>query len=84
MFKVLFFARIREQLDTDELKVSAEGIGNVSELVDFLISEKGGNWGEVLKAPQGVLIAVNQEMCSLQMSIESGDEVAFFPPVTGG
>lgn len=84
MVKILFFARVREQLNTDELQVSLNGISNVAELVSFLIAENGSLWADVLQAPQGVLVAVNQEMCSMDMSIDEGDEVAFFPPVTGG
>ena len=48
-----------------------------------VLSDRGGAWQAVFDAEK-LLIAVNQEMASWEDEINDGDEVAFFPPVTGG
>nr|WP_067290539.1 molybdopterin converting factor subunit 1 [Marinobacterium profundum] len=82
--QLVYFARVREQLglDAEELQCSAE-LSRVDQLIDYLVAERGERWQAVLKAPN-LLVAVNQEMVSLSTSLADGDEVAFFPPVTGG
>ena len=52
-------------------------------LVDALALSKGPNWKALLSA-ESVLSAVNHTMVDSQQLLENGDEVAFFPPVTGG
>ncbi len=84
MIKVLFFARLREQLDTEMLESEAG-----SELPDIaaiirLLKQRGAVWAEVFDGDQMVLMAVNQEVADADTAIKDGDEVAFFPPVTGG
>ncbi len=84
MIKVLFFARLREQLDTEMLEFEAG-----SELPDIaaiirLLKQRGAVWAEVFDGDQMVLMAVNQEVADADTAIKDGDEVAFFPPVTGG
>ncbi len=82
--QLVYFARVREQLDLDAevLQCPAE-LCRVDQLIDYLVAERGERWQTVLKAPN-LLVAVNQEMVSLSTSLADGDEVAFFPPVTGG
>lgn len=84
MIRVLFFARIREQLGTDRVDVSAEHAGSsIAELRDSLIAAHGAAWAEPLM--QGnVITALNQEVVALDALVSDGDELAFFPPVTGG
>jgi molybdopterin synthase sulfur carrier subunit len=46
--------------------------------------ERGGAWAQELAAVRPIRAAVNQEMASGETPVADGDEVAFFPPVTGG
>ena len=83
MLNILYFAQLRETLglDTERVKVPA------SATVDGLISElrvRGGVWADALGASKRWRVAVNQEMAAAGTVLKSGDEVAIFPPVTGG
>ncbi|MBN3494311.1 molybdopterin synthase sulfur carrier subunit [Vibrio neptunius] len=81
MIKVLFFAQTRELVDTDELELEAR-----FETVEALRTElaaREGKWDLALE-PGKLLAAVNQSIVSLEHPLSDGDEVAFFPPVTGG
>lgn len=82
--KVLFFAGLREQLGSpgEEIELPA-GVGTVAALRSHLRS-RGGAYEKAFAEKALVRIAVNQEMVSLVSPIRPGDEVAFFPPVTGG
>ena len=80
--RVRFFARLREELGTELLSVESEPGLTAGGLLREL-AKKGGNWAQ-LDGPQPVMIAVNQEMTKADKTLQAGDEVAFFPPVTGG
>lgn len=80
--KIRFFARLREELGTDLLMVESEPGLTAAGLLREL-AKKGGNWAQ-LDGPQPVMIAINQEMAKAEKTLRAGDEVAFFPPVTGG
>ena len=82
MIEVRFFARYREALDSDgeSLAWSAE-LDSLDALRRRLLA-RGEAW-QVL-AEKGLMCARNQELCSLAEPLADGDEVAFFPPVTGG
>lgn len=82
VIKVLYFARIKEALGQAEESFSSDKITNVESLINSL-SKRGNLWQQTL-VEEKVLIAVNQEICGLNQNLKSGDEVAFFPPVTGG
>lgn len=81
MITVLFFAQTRELIGEDKLMLPAT-YQTVEALREDL-SKKGNKWDLAL-APERLLTAVNQQIVSLQHPLASGDEVAFFPPVTGG
>ena len=49
-----------------------------------LLRNRGGVWETELAAAKPVRIAVNQNMANVNTAIGAGDEIAFFPPVTGG
>jgi molybdopterin synthase sulfur carrier subunit len=84
MIDVLFFASIREQLGKRELLLTLAGEDStVSSLRQQIIDVQGGSWSDVLCA-DNVVIAVNQEVVDDQYVLSDGDELAFFPPVTGG
>lgn len=81
MITLRFFARIREQLGAGELQWPAAV--SVNDLVADLARERGPVWAETLLAPQ-VIVAINQQVADRDSAVVDGDEVAFFPPVTGG
>jgi sulfur-carrier protein len=83
MVKLIFFASIREDLGVSAAEEAVDGATTVAELVQVLGLRYGSLWTEVLSR-ENILIAVNQAMAGLQHPIVPGDEVAFFPPVTGG
>jgi len=82
--RILFFASLRESLGTgaEELELPA-GVSTVAGLRAHL-KARGGAYEKAFADRSLVRIAVNQEMVSLANPIKHGDEVAFFPPVTGG
>lgn len=82
MITVKFFARLREELDTAALDVEARPGLTAGGLL-WELAAKGGNWTQ-LNDGQPVMIAVNQVMAKPDKQLWPGDEVAFFPPVTGG
>ncbi len=82
--QILYFARLREAFGrADEALVLPEGVGDVGSLRRFLIG-RGGAWALELAEGRAVRIAVNQDMADAATPVAAGDEVAFFPPVTGG
>ena len=81
MIQVKFFASLREQLGTCQLDVAAE-YPTVEALRQALVV-RGPHWQRALAA-ESVLVAVNQSVQSWSTPLADGDEVAFFPPVTGG
>ncbi|KLN66141.1 molybdopterin synthase sulfur carrier subunit [Vibrio sp. VPAP30] len=81
MIKVLFFAQTRELVGIDELQLEGE-FATVEEVRTYLV-QQDGKWDLALE-PGKLLAAVNQSIVPFEYSIQSGDEVAFFPPVTGG
>jgi len=81
---LLYFARLREALGTGSEKVQpADSVTDVAELLDWLRA-RGDAWSDELGPSRSLRIAVNQEMADLATPLRDGDEVAFFPPVTGG
>ncbi|MDX1504658.1 MAG: MoaD/ThiS family protein [Spongiibacter sp.] len=81
MITVLFFARLREALDCRELRL--DYAGDVAGLRGELARQKGEVWGEIL-GDDNIICAINQAVATDSAVVKAGDEVAFFPPVTGG
>lgn len=81
MINVLFFAQTRELVGQDRLAVEAE-FDTADELRQYLANQ-GGKWELALQSGK-LLVAINQAISPLSAEIKDGDEVAFFPPVTGG
>lgn len=82
--KVLYFAWLRQKLGRGEeqLEVPAE-VGDVAGLVDWLRARSAAH-AAALARMDVIRVAVNQEFARLDTPVAPGDEVAFFPPVTGG
>ncbi len=83
MMRILFFADFREQLDTRQLELELDESCTVSTLIARLIRQGGENWRRVLES-DNLVIAVNQTICDAGKNLVDGDEIAFYPPVTGG
>ena len=81
MLKVVFFGQLKEVLNTPQLSVETKH-KTVADLRQSL-QKQGQNWQQYL-AYGKALVAVNQTMASDDMLLSENDEVAFFPPVTGG
>ena len=81
MIKVLFFAQVRELVACDEVSVACD-YPSIDELRLALIT-RGDKWALALEEGK-VLVALNQTLVPLNTPLSEGDEVAFFPPVTGG
>lgn len=80
--KLRFFAALREKLgEADMLSLPAGG--TVADARDALIA-RGGVPAEALARGRAVRAAVNQKMAAETVVLAEGDELAFFPPVTGG
>ncbi len=80
---LLYFARLRETLGVSREPFTLDAPATVSDLLDHLRA-RGGVWGTELAAGRNFRIAVNQEMADTGTALSDGDEVALFPPVTGG
>ena len=81
MIRVRFFALVRELVGSATLEMEAD-YATVGELRAALAS-RGDKWALALESG-AVLMAVNQTLQDESCPIVDGDEVAFFPPVTGG
>ncbi|MFH1815980.1 MAG: molybdopterin converting factor subunit 1 [Pseudomonadota bacterium] len=81
--KVLYFAALREALgtpgETVELPDGCTTLANVRSL----IAGRGGDWDKLAQM-KNLRAAINQRMVDPGATVADGDEVAFFPPVTGG
>lgn len=81
---IKFFSLLRETLGTDQLSVDLpQTVTTVAELKQWLADTHGEIWRDMLFQPN-VVHAVNQEVASLEQAVAEGDEIAFFPPMTGG
>jgi molybdopterin synthase sulfur carrier subunit len=82
MIKVLFFAQLREQLNSQGLELTLATPCDINAIKHALI-EHNSQWHAHL-SQDTILCAVNQTMVDNRHLVQDGDEVAFFPPVTGG
>lgn len=82
--KLLYFAWVRQKIGTAEEEVTPPAeVTDVAGLLDWL-KERGPGYAEALKDARVVKVAVNQEYVRPDHPLKPGDEVAIFPPVTGG
>ncbi|MCY1347201.1 Molybdopterin synthase sulfur carrier subunit [compost metagenome] len=83
MIRVQYFARYREQLGLEE--EALPWTPSLSSLGDLhrLLLKRGQQWTATL-GEANLMCARNQDLCSLEEPLQDGDEIAFFPTVTGG
>lgn len=84
MLTLRFFARVRDQLDCAAMELPWEpGLTDLSALERLLVERGGERWASTL-AEDNLVRAVNQTVVDADAPLADGDEIAFFPPVTGG
>ena len=82
--RLLYFAWLRTRIGCAEEEIDLSGeVKDVAGLLDWLRS-RGGGYAEALRDLSVVRVAVNQSYVGLEHAVREGDEVAIFPPVTGG
>lgn len=82
--KILYLARLREALGrSEEQVVPPPTVRTVADLLAWL-RERGGAYGEELAEGRRFRVAVNHAVVNADAKVSAGDEVAIFPPVTGG
>lgn len=80
---IWYFARIKEAVGCEQEQLDLpDSKTTVGDLVNAL-SDRGDRWQKALR-DKSLLVAVNQAVASMETVIAEGDEIAFFPPVTGG
>lgn len=81
---ILYFAWLRQRIGAASEEVSLPPrVETVANLVDFLAA-RGGGYAAAFANRRAVRCAINQEFAPTGALVRPGDEVAFFPPVTGG
>ena len=83
MINILYFARLKDILGCGEETLPYSNDINTAGKLLAVLKARGEPWHDTLSNSQ-LLVAINQEMASPESALSSGDEVAFFPPVTGG
>ena len=84
MIKVLYFARLKESLNysTEDMDLPVD-VKTIAQLKLYL-AKRGETWAALFDGQQTIRAAINHALVDNDASIKNGDEVAFFPPVTGG
>ena len=76
VIKIKFFASLREYVGQAESEISADKVGSVIDVWNSSTNK--------MSLPENTLMAVNMDYVDATCPVKAGDEVAFFPPVTGG
>lgn len=84
MLSINYFASLREEFGSSgEALALPAGVASVADLVTYLVRERDPAWA-MLEDSSRVLVAVNQCIVERSHPLEGNEEVAFFPPMTGG
>lgn len=84
MIKVLYFASIREQLNCSEEELESDSNSQTVSQLKQLLASRDSQWQSIFTNNNQLMSSVNQEVVKDVQIINDGDEVAFFPQVTGG
>lgn len=84
MLRIHYFASVREAVGRDREQIELPGdVGTVADLVRYLRTVNE-DFERMLGEQEQVLVAVNQAVAGDEAAVADGDEVAFFPPMSGG
>jgi len=84
MLNIVFFASVKERLGCAALELEwGDATSSLERLVELLCQRDNGLWRDVLRQ-ENIIRAVNQSVVAEDIELHDYDEVAFFPPVTGG
>ena len=82
--KILYFAWVRQRIGKDEEELAPpQHVRTIADLLAFL-KGRGGGYSEAFGDPSRIRAALNHQHVQFDAKIGHDDEVAFFPPVTGG
>lgn len=84
MITLLYFARLREALGSGREQLALPASVNTLGALRAHLAQRGGAWAKEMAAGRNLRAAVNQTVATADTPVTDGDEVAFFPPVTGG
>ena len=82
-FTIKYFASVREAVNCAEETLPWDASLDTVDAVKAELQRRGEPWRSVLAKPQ-LRCAVNQTLTAFHQAVSAGDEIAFFPPVTGG
>jgi len=82
MLTVLYFAKLKDDINCDQESIAWNNTLNTVHDLQILLSQRNEQWQKAFNS--NILCAVNQAMVKSSHPLADGDEVAFFPPVTGG
>ncbi len=81
--RLLYFARLREVFGLGQETLELAASATLADLLDVLRG-RGGAWAQELAPGRAYRVALNQDIVGTEAVLGEGDEVAVFPPVTGG
>lgn len=84
MITLLYFARLREALGAGSEQLALPPTVKTLSALRVYLAQRGGAWEMEMAEGRNLRAAVNQTVATAEAPIADGDEVAFFPPVTGG
>ena len=83
--KLLFFASLREKFEFSQKEITLpKEVSTVEEFLIYMSKQNGGEWVNLFENKNMYKLAINQELSSWSDLIHEGDELAIFPPITGG
>ncbi|CAA0118724.1 Molybdopterin synthase sulfur carrier subunit [BD1-7 clade bacterium] len=84
MIRVLFFAKLREDLGVESLDIGFDSdIQSIHDIIARIRDQRGNDFADNITA-DGIVTALNHQIVKGNLPVNDGDEVAFFPPVSGG
>ena len=82
--KILYFSWIKDKVGTnfEEIEITSE-VNTISQLIIFL-TKKSDNYKEAFSDLESIKYSINMQTADIHAKVKNDDEIAFFPPMTGG